>query len=190
MTADPIPPKFLSLEFHTGFFPRVLRDRLRRKEKESEGTAFTSIMEMMIGLAVCLILAVIGIPFALTQGSAIGWILSILGVGGIIVLLIVSLGAQWGHRPSFDDFLIGVFFFFVSLGMFIGIPVGMDSHSPWLGVSAGLAGLIGGYLVGILAGLRLQHLGSIAVVVNMLAGFATIVMGGAGLVMLFLLVVR
>ncbi len=72
MTVDSIPPKFLSLEFHTRFFPRVLRDRLYRKEKGSEGTSFTSVMEMMIGLAVCVILAIIGLPFALPRDRQSG----------------------------------------------------------------------------------------------------------------------
>jgi len=189
MTVDPVPPKVLSLEFHTRFFPQLLLDRyLRRKKKEAQGTTFTSTTEMFITLAVCLILALTGIPAALTKGSIIGWILSVIGVGGAILLLIMSVGAQWGSRPNYDDFLGGIFFFFVSLGALIGIPVGMDTHSPGLGILASLAGLPGGYLLGIIAGLKLQHLGWIATVVNMLAGFAAIVMAGGGLIMLLLLV--
>jgi hypothetical protein len=80
MTADIAPAKFQSFEFHTRFFPQILWDRLRRKKKEDQGTSFTSTMEMIISLAVCLILAVIGIPSAVTQGSALGWILGIVGI--------------------------------------------------------------------------------------------------------------
>jgi len=87
-------------------------------------------MEMIIGLAVCLVLALIGIPYALTQGSIIGWILSIAGVGGIVILVILSIGSQWGDRPTYNDFLAGVFLFFVCLGLFIGIPVGMGLPYP------------------------------------------------------------
>ena len=185
MTVDSVPPKFLSREFHTRFFPRLLLDRYsRRKKKETQGTTFTSTTEMFITLAVCLILAVIGIPAALTEGSILGWILSVLGVGGAILLLVVSVGAQWGSRPSYDDFLGGIFFFFVTLGAFVGVPVGMDAHSPGLGILAGLAGLSAGYALGILAGLKLQHLGWMATVVNMLAGLAAIVMAGGGLITL------
>ena len=183
MTVDPIPPKFLSLEFHTGFFPRLLRDRLLRKGKESGGTTFTSTMEMMLCVAVCVILAAIGVPSAVNRGSIAGWIAAIVGVGGILALLVVSVAAQWGTRPSYDNFLIGVFSFFLSLGIFIGIPVGMENHSLMLGVSASLAGLAGGYVLGILAALGLQYLGWMAIIVNMLAGFAAIVMGGAVLIM-------
>ncbi len=180
-------PRFFSLEFHTRFFPRVLRDRLHRKKREGQGSAFTSTTEMIIGLAVCLVLALIGIPYALTQGSIVGWILSIAGAGGIGILVILSIGSQWGDRPTYDDFLAGVFLFFVCLGLFFGIPVGMESHSFWLGMSASLAGLVGGYVVGVFAGLRLQHLGWLAVILNMLAAFAAIILIGTSLILLIVL---
>ncbi len=189
MAPDMVPPRFLSLEFHTKFFPQLLRDRLRRKKKEGQGTSFTSTMELIIVLAVCLILAVIGIP-ALTRGSIVGWILSILGVGGLLALFVLSVGAQWGNKPTYDDFLTGIFFLFVSLGIFAGIPVGMGNHSAWLGVLVSLMGLLGGYALGIVAGMQFQHLGWIAVILNMLAGFAAIVMGGTTLIMLLVLTVR
>jgi len=184
MTADPVPPKFLSLEFHTRFFPRLLLDRLRRKKMEAQGTTFTSTTEMFITFAVCLILAVIGLPSALNRGSIVGWGLSVLGVGGMIFLTIVSVGSQWGTRPSYDDFLAGIFFFFVFFGVILGIPVGMDAHSAGLGIFTSLAGLIGGYLLGILAGLKLQHLGWIAIIINMLAGLSAIALSGGTLIML------
>ena len=190
MGTDIIPPKFLSLEYHARFFPRLLRDRLRRKKREEQGTSFVSTMELIIALAVCVILAAIGIPSALNRGSIVGLILSIIGVGGVLAIFVVSVTAQWGNRPTYEDFLIGIFFFFVSLGIFIGIPVGMDNHSFWLGALASLGGLLGGYVLGIFAGLRLQHLGWMALIVDMLAGFAAIVMGVAALVILLLLAVR
>lgn len=190
MTADPIPPKFLSLEFHTRFFPRLLRDRLLRRGKETQGTSFTSTMEMTIGAAVCLVLAALGIPPAVNRGSTAGWLAAVVGVGGMLALSVISVAAQWGTRSSYDDLLIGVFFFFLSLGIFIGVPVGMDSHSFLLGVSASLAGLVGGYLLGILAALSLQHLGWMGGIVNMLAGFGAIVIGGATLATLLPLIGR
>ncbi len=188
MDPDITAPRFLSIEFHTRFFPRLLRDRLRRKKREGRGTTFTSTMEMIVTFAVCLILAVIGIPLAWTQGSVVGWILSIAGVGGIVGLVILSVGGQWGDRPTYDNFLTGVFLFFVSLGVFIGIPIGMDRHSFWFGVSASLAGLLGGYVLGIFAGYRLQHLGWVAVILNMLAAFAAIVLGGTALILLLVVI--
>ena len=146
-------------------------------------------MEMTITVALCLILAVVGIPLALTRGSMIGWVLSIMGVGGILALLISSVAAQWGNRPTYHDFLTGIFLFLVSVGIFIGIPVGMEKHSPWLGALTSLAGMLAGYGLGIFAGLRLQHLGWMAGLINMLAGFAAIVTGGAFLIMLLVLIV-
>lgn len=156
-------------------------------KKQEQATSFTSTMEMMIALALCLVLAGVGIPLALSKGSIIGWILSIIGVGGGAVLLISSVATQWGNRPTYSDFLMGIYFLFVSLGIFVGIPVGMDKHSPWLGVLTSLAGLLVGYVLGIFAGFRLQHLGWIAVPIDLLAGFAAIVIGTAFLIMLFVL---
>ncbi len=141
MAPETAPPKFLSTEFHTGFFPRLLKERWQRKKRERQGTTFTSTMEMMISFAVCLILAIIGIPLAWVQGSIAGWILAILGAGGIAVLVILSVSGQWGEQPTYENFLMGIFLFFVSLGAFIGIPVGMDRHSFWVGVFASVAGL-------------------------------------------------
>jgi hypothetical protein len=185
MTVDPVPPIFLSLDFHTRFFPQLLLGRyIRRKKTETKETTFISTMEMFITLAVCLILAAIGIPSAVTRGSILGWILSIIGVGGTILLLVISVGAQWGTRPSYDDFLGGIFFFLLSLGAFLGFPVGMTTHSPWLGILAGLAGLLAGYVLGIFAGLWLQCLGWFAIPVNMLAGLGAIVVAGTALIML------
>jgi hypothetical protein len=156
-------------------------------KKQEQATSFTSTMEMMIALAVCLVLAGVGIPLALNKGSIIGWILSIIGVGGGMVLLISSVATQWGNRPTYNDFLMGIYFLCVSLGIFVGMPVGMEKRSPWLGVLTSLGGLLAGYVLGIFAGLRLQHLGWIAIPINMLAGFAAIVIGAAFLIMLLVL---
>jgi hypothetical protein len=177
MTADPVPPKFL-------FFPRLTLDRLRRKRRENRGTGFVSTMEMFITLAVCVVLAAIGLPSALTRGSIVGWVLSVLGVGGMILLTIMSIGSQWGSRPSYDDFLAGIFFFFVSLGVILGFPAGKGAHSALIGIVTSLAGLIAGYLLGILAGMKLQHLGWIAAIINMLAGLFAIVIAGGALILL------
>ena len=157
-------------------------------KRREQGTSFTSTMEMMILFAVCLILAIVGIPLALTGGSIIGWILTISGVGGGLALFIASVAAQWGSRPTYHDFLMGIFLFFVAAGVFIGIPVGMEKHSAWLGALTSLGGLLAGYALGILAGFHLQHLGWIAIPLNMLAGFAAIVTAGAFFLLLILIV--
>jgi hypothetical protein len=184
MINDASIPRFLSFEFHTTFLPRVLKDRLCRKKKESPGTTFTSTTEMIIGMAVCIILAVIGIPSAWTQGSIVGWILSIVGVGGIVVLVILSIGGQRGDHPTYDDFLAGIFLLCVCLGLFIGIPIGMAHHSVWLGLLGSLIGVLAGYVAGVFAGLWLQHLGWIAVILNMLAALAALALCSTALIML------
>lgn len=183
MEPDNNPPKFFSLDFHARFFPSVIMDRLNFKKSDGRGTTFTSTTEMFITLAVCVILAIIGLPSA-ANGSVLGWTLSVLGVGGTIVLLILSVIGNQGERPSYNDFLIGVFLFFVVLGAFIGIPAGMETHSFLLGLLVSLAGLAAGYVIGILGGIWLQYLGWIAVVINMIAGFGAIIMSGTVLIML------
>lgn len=179
-------PKFFSREFHKSFFPQVLKNRLYSRKKESEGTTFTSTTEMFISLAVCVILAIIGIPSAV-QGAVWGWILSVLGVGGAIALVIISITGRRGERPSYNDFLVGVFLFFVALGILIGVLVGMETHSFGLGFLTGVAGLIAGYGIGILGGLWLQYLGWVSIAINMIAAFGAIVLSGTLLILLLAL---
>ena len=89
MTEQTNIPKFFSLEFHTRFFPRLLWSRLQPK-KEAEGTRFSHDMEYMVLLALCLFLAAMGVPMA-AKGSWIGWILGIVGIGGILAMVIFSI---------------------------------------------------------------------------------------------------
>jgi hypothetical protein len=166
----------------------MLKDRIFRKKRSVGATSFTSTLEMMVCLAICLIFSIIGIPFAVTGKSIVGWVLTVVGVGGIIALLTVSIRSQWGYKPSYDTFLVGVFFFFVCLGVFIGIPIGMTYHSFWLGIGTGIVGLIAGYAIGIFAGLRIQHLGWFALIVNFVAAFGVVVIAGTALVMMVVLI--
>ena len=180
----PIPPRFMTLEFHVRFFPGFIEGRLRSMRRQREGISFPPILEMFLTLAVCFVLALIGVPLALNQGSILGWILTILGIGGIAMIFIQSVASQWSYRPTYDDFLTGIFFFFVSLGGFIGIPVGMEQHSVLVGVATGIVGFLAGYVFGIGAALQLQRLGWIAVIANMVAGFCAIILVGTAFVML------
>jgi len=180
------PPKFLSLEFHVRFFPRLVWNRLRLRKKADRGTTFTSNMEMTIVAAVCLILVVIGAPSVLNRGSVVGWILTILGAGGIVVLLAINVLASWGRRPVYDDFLTGIFFLTVFLGIMGGTALGWGDHTRWLALFGGIGGFFAGYVLGIFAGLWLQYLGTIAVIVNMLSGLAAIMIALTGFIMLLL----
>jgi hypothetical protein len=184
-TADPVP-KFLYLDFHLRFFPQVLRRRLRGKAKEG-GVSFTSTLEATILLAACVVLALIGLPSAITRGSIVGYVFSILGVGGAGTLFVWSVASSWGSPAGYDQFSPGVFFFFVLAGIFVGIPVGLSGHSFLLGVSLSLAGLVAGYPIGIFSGRQAQRLGWISTIVDMLAGLAAVGLAGAALIMLFAL---
>jgi hypothetical protein len=183
--SDPAP-QFLSFDFHLSFFPRLLVRRLRRKGKDG-GVTFTSTLEATVLLAVCVVLALIGLPSALAGGSIPGWVPSVLGVGGTTVLFVWSVASAWGSPPEYDRFGAGVFFFFVALGVFFGVPVGLSYHSFHLGTLASLGGLVCGYLLGIFSGRQVQRLGWISVIVDMLAGLAAIGLAGTALVMFFAL---
>ncbi|OGW07140.1 MAG: hypothetical protein A2889_10765 [Nitrospinae bacterium RIFCSPLOWO2_01_FULL_39_10] len=185
MVISNIPPKFLSLEFHTKFFPSLLFNRLRPKEEE--GTSFVPHVSLVftVAMAFCVILIVKGIPYALANQSIIGWMVGGTGIAGILAIFIFNIYSQWGIKPTYDDFLIGIFFFFVSLGISAGIFNGSLKHSQLLMVWGSLTGLFAGYVIGIFAGLYMQYLGWIAVLLNMLAGVSIIGMVLVDLVLLF-----
>ncbi len=165
---DP-PPKLMSIEFHTRFFPAFLWNRLRPKQRTRSG--FNSSFELYFTLAVCIILVIVGLPPALSRGSIAGWIMSGAGAAGVIAMIINSIMASWGEPPSYNDFLVGFFFFFVTLGLTAGIFISTLEHYPFfksLLISAG--GFVAGYGFGILAGLGLQYIGWLAAILDPLAG--------------------
>jgi len=175
-------PKFLSLEFHTRYFPGILVSRMRPGGRT--GTGFPSTMEHHIVLAVCIILLAFGIPSAVSSGSIIGWVTGGIGAAGTIALVINSVFSRTKEPPSYEGFLAGVFLFFVFLGITGGVFVGTLEHSLSLGLLAGSAGLVTGYLLGILAGLWLQYLGWLSAAVKGLAGLAAVGMLSVDLMLL------
>ena len=184
MTGNAAPPSIFSGAFHTTFFPHLLSARLRLKKREDEGTSFSNSMEFTIMLAVCLVLALTGLPSGMARGSLVGWILGIIGILGILTFFTISVLSQLGTRPTYDRFLVGIFFFFVFLGITAGIFAGSLNHSLLLGTLSGAAGLLIGYAVGIFAGLWFQYLGWIAPLLNLLAGLGIIGMITVDLVLL------
>ena len=66
---------------------------------------------------------------------------------------------------------MGFFFFFAVFGLSAGIFIGAIEHYPFFQcLLAGAAGLLAGYVMGILAGFRLQYTGWPAAVLDPLAG--------------------
>ena len=180
---DDTHPKFLSFEFHTRFFPALLWRGMRPRERG--GTSFTSTGVLPILLVFCLILLLSGIPYALAHKSITGWVLGGIGVAGMVFLFINSITSGINNQPTYVGFLKGIFFFFVTLGISAGVFVGALSHSLPLGLLVGAGGFIGGYLLGILAGLWFQYLGWVAALLNMLAGLAVLGMFVVDIVLLF-----
>ncbi|MBI5576322.1 MAG: hypothetical protein HY896_08155 [Deltaproteobacteria bacterium] len=175
------PPRFLSMEFHTRFFPDLVRNRLRPKERTATGfvSGFDSLIVFFIAIAV----AAIGISYAVSHRSVIGWIAGGAGVAGVLALFVQSVVSR-ENIPCYESFLFGVFGFFVTLGATAGIFIGTLEHSLPLVLTAAPAGLAAGYLLGILAGLWFQYLGWIAVLVNGIAALAVVGMIVVDLVLL------
>jgi hypothetical protein len=151
-------PRLLSIEFHTRFFPALLRDRLRHKHQT--GSRFSPPFERYLALLVCIILVAAGAPAALSRGSIAGWITGVIGAAGILAMLVKSIASRRGAPASWSDFLVGFFFFFLSAGFTTGIFIGTLEHYPiFHGLLTCAAGLIAGYVLGILAGFMMQYLG-------------------------------
>jgi hypothetical protein len=162
---------FFSREFHIRFFPRVLLNRLRPRGRAGSGF-FT--FDHYVMLAICLFLVIVGAPKAITQKSTMGWVLLGACMIGFVFLFVQSIVSQWRERPSYESFLVGFFFLFITLGLTAGIYIGTHRHSLALGLLAGTAGLLLGYLLGIFAGLQFQRLGWLAALLNLLVGVAII----------------
>ena len=173
MDSNAISPKFLSLEFHVKFFLPMLLSRLRPRKRE--GTSFSPLpLDAILALAFCFILVIIGMPYALSHKSIIGWVVGGIGGVGMLVLFGYSIYIHWEEQPSFDCFLTGIFFFFVTLGITTGIFIGAQEHSFLKGLVSGSACLLAGYVLGIYAGLWFQRLAMLALLLNVLA-FAAII---------------
>ena len=164
------PPGILTVDFHTRFFPKLLRSRIFMEETSGSSTSFTSNLEMTLGLFLCLLMSTFGTPMAVQQHSVFGWILLSLGIVGIIFIFISSLIAQWGVRPTFDNFLAWTFLFFLFLGFSAGLFLSSVNHwSHGIVLGASVLGILAGYGVGIFAGLWFQCLGWISGLLNGLA---------------------
>ncbi len=167
-------PKISNIEFHLRFFPRLLWSKLRPNKKEESGTRFVSTFEFFILLAFFLFLIAIGLPLALKHGSVIGWIVGLAGIAGTLALIISSIIMQAGIKPSYDNFLYGVFFFFVFLGITTGLFVGKTEFSSYWWLPLSFAGLIIGYFLGLFAGFWFQCLGWIVAILDLFGGCAVI----------------
>jgi hypothetical protein len=164
-------PRFWSLEFHTRYFPALLRMRLTPNERA--GSGFTSSLEKYFLFVLCFIIVVLGIPSAVLHHSIIGWIAGGIGAAGLAALTINSIFSG-KIQPDYENFLTGIFFFFVLLGLSAGIFAGSLNHSLLQGIVIGAAGIIAGYFIGIAAGLWFQCMGWLASLLNGIAILACV----------------
>ena len=185
MTSRNAAPAFFSLAFHTRFFPSVLW-RCLRPQPQDEPSPFARHLpvELIVLFAGCAVLIAVGLPRTMTRGSLAGWLMCGIGLLGVLALLVHSVRAQMGSRPSFDAFRPVIFFFCVALGAALGVFAGVTMvHGRWFGVMGGFMGLLVGYALGIAAGLWIQRLGWIGILVDLAAGCAMIGMLVVGLVL-------
>jgi hypothetical protein len=112
-------------------------------------------------LFACALAAAFGLRAA-GRGSVIGWVFGGLGAVGFLALCLGSLRAGMQHRPTWERFQPGVFFFFVVLGPTVGLFLGWLYHSRGLSLLASVGGVLLGYGAGVAAGLWIQCLGWIA----------------------------
>ena len=140
----------------------------------------------VIGLVLCIMLVVTGCLYAASHKTIIGWVLAGVGAAGILALLAFTVYSHRKEPPTYESFLAASFFFFVILGVTVGIFVGALEHSRWLELLGGCAGLLAGYILGLFAGVWFQYLGWLAAVLNMFAVPAIIGVLMVGLVLLFL----
>ena len=180
-----VSPKFLSVEFHTRFFPALLRGLLRSKQQETR-SGFNTSIELYIALTACVVLVTLGVPSALSNESIAGWIAGGVGIAGSLAMIVHSISSRRGAPPSYDCFLIGIFFFFVFVGLTGGIFFSTLEHYHLLyRLQIGATGLIAGYMLGILAGFWMQYLGWLAAILDKVAGLAVLGMLVLDIVLIF-----
>ncbi len=120
-------PPFFSLEFHTRFFPALIRARMMPDNRG--GTIFVPHNYLQAGIAMLcfIILFVIGKTFFIAM-PVLSWITSTGGIAGIVAITIYSIYMQRDTSPSYDTFLFGMFSFCLALGMTIGIFITATEH--------------------------------------------------------------
>lgn len=180
MLKSDTPPPFFSFAFHCGFFPRVIRRIIFPRKNQDEpfsrrGSRFSSTPERMVLFAAAIISLATGLPGALAGGSLLGWFFAAAGAAGIIALLAASVASQKGCRPVYDDFRILIFLFCIFLGITCGLALGHSFRSSYPArVLLAAAGMAGGYIPGIFAGLWAQRLGWMAGLLDLFAGLCVI----------------
>lgn len=162
-------PPFFSSDFHLRFLPSVIRQRLRPAPPRS-GFVSSAVLEFSLLTVVCGVMLAIGVPAMVSaQPTILGGVLTLLGGGGLLAMLVISLRSAWGEPLRYERFEPAVFLFVIVLGATVGIWTGFFlyddrgslfhySHATerWL---LALAGTALGYFAGIAVALWVQKLG-------------------------------
>lgn len=180
------PPPFWTAEYHLRFFPRQFRANLKNHPDSRKKHV---LFEIPIALVVCALMLAWGFPSATQQHSPTGWLLTLLGAGGVITLVAVCVSSTGGVPQNYSEFEPWTFLFLVCLGFFGGLlGPGIFLKLPlWVGLVLSLVGLGLGYLLGIKAGLWAQRLGPLRAFFALAAGLGVVVVLGSGIIGIFIL---
>ena len=189
MTTEPspnLPPPFWTAEYHLPFFPRRFWANLKKHPDSRKKHVF---FEIPIALVVCALMLAWGLSSATQQDSPTGWLLTLLGAGGLIALVAVCVSSTAGVPLNYSEFEPWSFLFLVCLGFFGGLlGPGIFLKLPLgVGLVLSLSGLALGYLTGIKAGLWAQRLGPLRAFFALAAGLGVVVVLGSGIIGIFIL---
>lgn len=180
------PPPFWTAKFHLSFFPRLLWANLKNHPDSRKSHI---LYEIPIALVICALMLAWGYPSATQQHSPVGWVLTLLGAGGLIALVAVCVSSTSGVPLNYLQFEPWIFLFLTCLGFFGGLlgPGIFLKLSLEVGLALSPVGLVLGYLVGIKAGLWAQRLGPLRALLALAAGLGVVAVVGSGIIGIFIL---
>ena len=179
------PPPFWSMDFHLRYFPMVLVKQIKDHPDSRKGHV---LIEVPIMVVACGVMMALGLPSAIDRHSIVGWVLVVLGGGGLAALVIWILKATAGSPLSYSEFEPWVFLFLTLSGTVGGLLGGDIFGDLWLGFGGALVGLILGYFLGIGVGLGAQRLGPLRAFVALAAAVGLFI--GIGTLLVYLFYIR
>ena len=173
-------PSVLSWAFHVQFFPALLKQRFRLHQTKQNGFVPSGYLEGMLTVLVSSGL-IVGGGARRDPTDGLGITLLALGGAGLLYSLYRSIADARELRPSYENFLFGLFFFSIMLGVFVGLVFAVY-HPAAVRAGAAGGGALAGYWVGLILGVQAQRLGFIGGALNQFA-----MLGALGLIVVAIL---
>jgi hypothetical protein len=171
-TSDIMPvPSVFTAAFHRDFFlPLIVRSFGTKERGGHSGFEHHVPLELPVLFMVAVAAVVLGLPSWQPHGSIVGRVVALAGAAGALALFCTSVGSPSNRADLWAGFMVPVFCVCVFLGLTVGLFVGaVVWKTAWAKWAFGAAGLLGGYVTGIGAGLGMQWLGWVG---RLLQGFA------------------